>query len=84
MSASIAVVESYCRDCGSVIQSRAEICPDEPELPAGVERAVLCTKLARDAELDVERQTRCHRDACTGGLSAVAVDVVAEMKCLGP
>lgn len=27
MSASLAPVESYCRDCGSVIQSRAEICP---------------------------------------------------------
>jgi TM2 domain-containing membrane protein YozV len=27
MSASIVAVESYCRDCGSVIQSRAEICP---------------------------------------------------------
>jgi TM2 domain-containing membrane protein YozV len=27
MSASIVPVESYCRDCGSVIQSRAEICP---------------------------------------------------------
>jgi len=27
MSASLAPVESYCRDCGAVIQSRAEICP---------------------------------------------------------
>jgi TM2 domain-containing membrane protein YozV len=27
MTASIAPVESYCRDCGSVIQARAEICP---------------------------------------------------------
>jgi TM2 domain-containing membrane protein YozV len=27
MSASIVAVESYCRDCGSVIQARAEICP---------------------------------------------------------
>jgi TM2 domain-containing membrane protein YozV len=27
MTASIAPVESYCRDCGSVIHSRAEICP---------------------------------------------------------
>jgi TM2 domain-containing membrane protein YozV len=27
MGASIVPVESYCRDCGSVIQSRAEICP---------------------------------------------------------
>src|SRR4051794_3762718 len=27
MSASLAPVESYCRDCGSVIQARAEICP---------------------------------------------------------
>lgn len=27
MSASLAPVESFCRDCGAVIQSRAEICP---------------------------------------------------------
>jgi len=27
MSASMVAVEIYCRDCGSVIQSRAEICP---------------------------------------------------------
>lgn len=27
MTASLAPVESYCRDCGSVIHSRAEICP---------------------------------------------------------
>jgi len=27
MSALVVPAESYCRDCGSVIQSRAEICP---------------------------------------------------------
>ena len=27
MTASIAPIESYCRDCGAPIQSRAEICP---------------------------------------------------------
>ena len=27
MTASIVPAESYCRDCGSVIQARAEICP---------------------------------------------------------
>jgi TM2 domain-containing membrane protein YozV len=27
MTASLAPAESFCRDCGSVIQSRAEICP---------------------------------------------------------
>jgi len=27
MSASIVQVESFCRDCGAVIQSQAEICP---------------------------------------------------------
>ena len=27
MTATLAPAESYCRDCGSVIRSRAEICP---------------------------------------------------------
>jgi len=27
MTATLAPAESYCRDCGSVIQARAEICP---------------------------------------------------------
>lgn len=27
MTASVVPAETYCRDCGSVIQSRAEICP---------------------------------------------------------
>lgn len=27
MSTSVVQVESFCRDCGAVIQSRAEICP---------------------------------------------------------
>jgi TM2 domain-containing membrane protein YozV len=27
MTASVVPVESYCRDCGSVIHARAEICP---------------------------------------------------------